>query len=179
MNATWRITRAPACAESRGAALLLVIGATAALGAIAALLLSLSLLAYEGAALRADGTQAHLLASAGLLAVEWELQRGRLMVPAAGIVWQGTLPAAPPGFEALPAASQPSLLGEPGSGCGYEVSLSRVLGPAGEPRVTMIEGVPEAAILIDAEAAGWCGRGAAAIEARFAVVPSTTATRLY
>jgi hypothetical protein len=166
-------------ADPRGAALLLVIGATAALGTLAALLLSLALLAYEGAALRADGTQARLLASAGLLEVERELQLGRLAVPATGVVWQGTLPVAPPGVEVLPAADRPPLLGAPGSGCGFEVSLSKVLGPTGEPQSTTIEGVVEAATLIDARAKGWCGRGATAIEARFAVVPSTVAIRLY
>jgi hypothetical protein len=141
---------------------LLVIGATAALGTLAALLLSVSLLAYEGAVLRADGAQARLLAAAGLLEVERELRLGHLLVP-----------------DALSAAAKPQLLGAYGGGCGFQVSLSRVRGPSGDDRWIDLAGMPGPAILVDALADGWCGRGAAGIEARFAVVPAITGTRLY
>ena len=169
---------APGC-HCHGSALLLAIGATAALGALATLFLSLSLLAYEGAALRVDGTQARLLARVGILQVEAELEAGRIIVPSGGVVWEGTVPPAPSGLDPLPAAPKPELLGAPGSGCGFRVSLARVLGPTGLPRSVILAGVPEAAMLVDAHAAGWCGRGAAEIEARFAVVPGKVAVRLH
>jgi hypothetical protein len=156
-----------------------VIGATAALGTLAALLLSLSLLAYEGAALRADGAQARLLAVSGLLEVERELRLGRLLVPAGGIVWQGTLPAPPPGLDAPSAATKPQLLGAHGDGCGFQISLSRVRGPSGDDRWIDLSGMPGPAVLVDALAEGWCGRGVAEVEARFAVVPAITGTRLH
>ncbi len=165
--------------RSSGSALLLVIGATAALGALVTLLLSLSLLAYEGAALRVEGTQARLLARAGILEARTELGAGRILVSSGGAVWHGTVPVAPPGVDPLPAAGKPQLLGAPGSGCGFRVSLTRVLGPSGEPQSVILEGVPEAAMLVDARADGWCGRGAAKIGARFAVVPGKTAVRLH
>jgi len=162
-----------------GSALLLVIGATAALGALVAMFLSLSLLAYEGAALRVDGSQARLLALAGILEVEIELEAGRILVPSGGVVWEGTVPPAPSGLDPLPAAAKPQLLGAPGSGCGFRVSLARVLGPGGTAQSVILDGVLEAAMLVDARADGWCGRGAAEISARFAVVPGKIAVRLH
>jgi len=165
--------------QTRGSALLLVIGATAALGALATLLLSLSLLAYEGAALRVDGAQARHLALAGLLEARAELEAGRILVGSGSVVWQGTVPLAPPGLDPLPAAGKPPLLGAPGGGCGYRVSFARVLGPGGDPQSTILGGIPEAAMLVDARAEGWCGRGAAEIAARFAVVPGRIAVRLH
>ena len=164
---------------SNGSALLLVIGATAALGALATLLLSLSLLAYEAAALRVEGAQARLLAGAGILEARTELEAGRILVPSGGVVWHGTVPVAPPGVDSLPAAARPQLLGAPGSGCGFQVSLTRVLGPSGELRSVTLDGVLESAMLVDARAEGWCGRGAAEIGARFAVVPGRIAVRLH
>jgi hypothetical protein len=162
-----------------GSALLLVIGATAALGALVTLLLSLSLLAYEGAALRVDGTQARLLARSGILEVETELAAGRILVPSGGIVWDGTVPTAPPGIDSMPAAAKPEILGAPGSGCGFRVSLARVLRPGGALQSVILDGVPDSAMLVDARAVGWCGRGAAEIDARFAVVPGKIAVRLH
>ncbi len=165
--------------HSSGSALLLVIGATAVLGTLAALLLSLSLLAYDGAALRVDGAQARLLSRAGLLQIEIELQAGRVIVPSSGIVWKGTLPPAPSGLQPLPTAPNPRLVGTPGSGCGYHVSLTWVLGPGGRPQSVILNGVSGAAILVDARASGWCGRGVSQSEARFAVVPGKIAVRLH
>ena len=165
--------------QTSGSALLLVIGATAVLGTLATLLLSLSLLAYEGAALRVDGAQARLLSRAGLLEIEIELEAGRIIVPSSGIVWDGTVPPAPPGIDPLPAAAKPQLLGAPGSGCGFRVSLAQVFEPSGKPQSVILSGVPEAAMLVDARADGWCGRGFAEISARFAVVPGKIAVRLH
>ena len=169
----------PIEAHSRGAALLLVIGATAALGTLATLLLSFSLLAYESAALRVDGTQARLLAQAGILEVGMALEDGRLPVPAVELVWQGRVPPAPPGFDSLPVAGEPQLPGVPGGGCGFRVFLMRVLRPTGEPQVVIVDGALEPAALVDARAEGWCGRGAAEVEARFAVVGGKIAVRLH
>ena len=165
--------------RSQGAALLLVIGATAALGVLATLLLSFSLLAYEGVALRVDGTQARLLAQAGILEVGTELEAGRLLVPVGGVVWQGNLPPPPSGLAPLPAAGKPLLTGAPGSGCGFRVTLARVLGPNGKPQSVILVGTLEIAMLVDARAEGWCGRGSAEVDARFAVVPGKSAVRLH
>ena len=150
-------------AES-GSALLLVVGATAAIATLAAAMLSTSLLAYEIAALDHQGTQARLLAASALDALAGELQAGRLAAPGTGneIVWTEATPVV--GVATLPA------------GCRFEVRLRAAVGPRGEPLVD--SSVPPARLL-DAVAEGRCGRGLEVREGRFAVAADGSMTRLY
>ena len=149
-----------------GSALLLVVAATAAVSMLALATLSAALLAYEVAVLEHEGTQARLLTGSGLELVGAELAAGRLRVPAQGDVstWEPILPPAPPGAIPLP------------RGCGVQVRLAVVSGPAG-PRLW--EGSEIAARLVDARAEASCGRGFDTREARFAVAVTGAVTRLY
>jgi len=139
-----------------GSALLLVLGATAALGALALATLSVSLLAYEVAVLEHQGEQARLLARTGLDLASAELAAGRLAVPPLGLEtsWQLILPAPPPGAAPLP------------PGCGVSVRLSRV--PSGAPQE-----------LFDMFAEGQCGRGMHHRAARFERLDDGTWRRLF
>jgi len=149
-----------------GSALLLVVGATAAVSMLALTTLSAALLAYEVAVLEHEGIQARLLTGSGLELVGGELAAGRLRVPVEGDVstWEPVLPPAPPGAAPLP------------RGCGVHVRLVVVSGPAG-PRVW--EGSEITAVLVDARAEASCGRGFDAREGRFAVAVTGAVTRLY
>ncbi len=57
--------------------------------------------------------------------------------------------------------------------------VAQIQARRGGATATLTDGVPEAAMLVDARADGWCGRGAAEIGARFAVVPGKIAVRLH
>jgi len=145
---------------------LLVIGATAALSALAMALLTASMISYEIAHLRHDGAQARLLAESALALVEIELATGRLAVPGVGrtVRWEGVLPAPPPGMTPWP------------SGCGFGASLAPVLGPAGVQR--LLSGDFDGA-LVDVVAEGWCGRGFHARKGRVAVAADRRVKHLY
>ncbi|MGD8330912.1 MAG: hypothetical protein PVJ49_15895, partial [Acidobacteriota bacterium] len=86
-----------------GSALLLVIGATAALAALALATLSVSLLAYDVAMLEHQGEQARLLARTGVDLAFAELAAGRVALPPPGLEtsWQPALPPLPPGAPPL------------------------------------------------------------------------------
>ena len=158
--------------SEKGSALLLVAGATAAVGALVAALLTASFVAYETAALRHDGTQARLLAESALGMLGAEIARRHVRLPGAAgdsVVWQGAAPAPPAGF-AAPAA----MSGEP---CGFRVRLDVVPDPNGMRHELTPDG--PGALLVDALAEGFCGRGYAAIEARFAVADDRSVARLY
>ena len=150
----------------RGSALLLVVGATAAISALTLALLSASLLAYEVASIEHQGAQARVLARSALNLTGAELAAGRLSVPAAGavVLWQETIPSPPPGMPALPA------------GCGFTVRLTLVAGPGGgrQWRGSVIP-----AMLVDAAVEGRCGRGHSALAGRFAVDINGSVVRLY
>jgi len=149
----------------RGSALLLVVGATAALSALALAMLSASLLAYEVAVLEHQGAQARLLSGSALDLVGAELAAGRLRPPAgaAEVVWAPPLPSPPAGLS-LPA------------GCGFQVRLSLVRGPSG-PQTWEAATVP--AVLVDVVAEGRCGRGFDARTGRYAVGADGSVVRLY
>jgi hypothetical protein len=142
--------------DEAGSALLLVLGATAALSALALATLSVSLLAYDIAVLEHQGEQARLLAHTGLDLVFAELAAGRLAVPPPGLEtsWQPVLPPAPPGAPPLPA------------GCGVVVRLSRV--PSSSPGA-----------LVVALAEGRCGRGLQERAGRFERAADGSLRRLY
>ena len=149
-----------------GSALLLVVGATAAIGALTLALLTASMLAYEVATLEYQGSQARLLARSALDLVGRELAAGRLMAPVTGgqVLWQLAVPSVPAGMPALP------------PGCGFQVRLTPVPGPAGV-QTWRSGAVPST--LIDAVAEGRCGRGYGSIGGRFAVPAGGSAVRLY
>ena len=125
--------------RDQGSALLLVVGATAALSALALATLSASLLAYEIAVLEHHGAQARLLAASALDLLAVELAAGRVRVPVAGVesAWEPALPEPPPGISPLP------------SGCGFRVRLLLVNGPSG-PQPWEASVAP--AVLVDAVA---------------------------
>lgn len=156
----------PQVRRERGSALLLVVGATAALSALALATLSASLLAYEIAVLEHHGAQARLLAASALDLLAGELAAGRIRAPVAGAesVWEPPLPEPPPGSSPLP------------RGCGFRVRLSLVLGPSG-PQTWEASTVP--AVLVDAVAEARCGRGFDTLSARFAVGGDGLVVRLY
>lgn len=160
-----RIDR-PGGVPEGGSALLLVVGATAAISALTLALLTASLLAYEVATLEYEGTQARLLARSALDLVGRELAAARLTVPVTGgaVLWQHAAPPPPTGMPALPA------------GCGFQVRLTLVTGPAGTQR-WQSAAVP--AVLVDAVSEGRCGRGYSAVDGRFAVDSQGSVVRLY
>lgn len=129
-----------------GSALLLVLGATAALSALALATLSVSLLAYHIAVLEHQGVQARLLARTGLDLAFAEFAAGRLSAPPLGLEtsWQANLPAPPPGAPPLP------------PGCEVTVRLARVNAASALP------------VLVDASAEAHCGRGYGQRAGRFA-----------
>ena len=183
---TLRVFQQPArragWSRARGSSVLLVVGATAALATLAALLLTASLTAYESAALRLDGTQARLLAEAGLLEVGRALSSGELVVAegsALPVVWTGQLPQAPTGFRPLAASPEPEPDAAPGGGCGYQVTLTVVAGPNGPQHAWPTTAEEPGPLLVDALATGWCGRGRSEIRARFAIEPERPARRLH
>jgi hypothetical protein len=155
-----------------GSALLLAVGATAALGTLALALLSASLAAYEIAALQGSGAQARLLAESALDRVGEEVARGRLGLPGAGetTVWEAAPPPPPPGV------SGPSGASAGPSGCGFRARLSLVPGPFGPQRLAA-DGIE--ATLFDVLAEGWCGRGYHRREARYARRDDGGVLRLY
>ncbi len=158
--------------SERGSALLLVVGATAAVGVLVAALLTASFIAYETAALRHEGTQARLLAESALDMLGGEIARRRLRLPAAagdGVVWEGKPPSPPAGFEA------PSAMG--GEPCGFRARLEAV--PASNGMRYELTPDGPGALLVDVLAEGFCGRGYAALEARFAVADDRSVVRLY
>ncbi len=150
-------------AES-GSALLLVVGTTAAIGTLAAALLSTSLFAYEIAVLDHQGAQARLLAASALDAIAGELEAGRLRVPGTSneIAWTEDVPSAPD--RGVPA------------GCRFEVRLSVLTGPRGQP---LYDSSTPPARLIDALVEGRCGRGLEIREGRFALAVDGSVARLY
>ncbi len=150
----------------QGSALLLVVGATAALSALALATLSASLLAYEIAVLEHHGAQARLLAVSALDVLGAELAAGRVGIPGAGAesVWEPPLPEPPPGTAPLP------------PGCGFRVRLSLVPGPSG-PQTWEASAVP--ALLVDALAEAHCGRGFDTMSARFAMGEDGFVVRLF
>lgn len=152
--------------REQGSALLLVLGATAALSALALATLSASLLAYEVAVLEHHGAQARLLAASALDLLAAELVAGRVSVPVAGAetTWEPPLPEPPPGAPPLP------------PGCGFRVRLSLVPGPSG-PQTW--EASTVAAVLVDAIAEARCGRGFDTLPARFAVGEDGSVVRLF
>jgi len=152
--------------RDQGSALLLVVGATAALSALALATLSASLLAYEIAVLEHHGAQARLLAVSALDLLGAELASGRVGIPGAGTesVWEPPLPPPPPGTAPLP------------PGCGFRVRLSLVAGPSG-PQTWEASVVP--AVLVDALAEANCGRGFATMSARFAASDDGSIFRLF
>lgn len=169
-----------------GSALLLVAGASAAVAMLAMILLSAALSAYETAALRRDGIQARLLAASGLVRLADELAAGGVVIPrqvGSSTVWRGELPAPPVGSEplrpafaatlSLPPRGAASTLGD----CGFRVTLRPVPGPAGAQRLSGTDG--PGAVLVDAIAEGWCGRGYERLLARFALFDDGTIERLY
>lgn len=151
---------------SSGSALLLAVGATAAVSALALATLSASLLAYEIAAVEHQGTLARLLARSGLDLAVAELAMNRLPPPAAGaqVAWTPALPPPPSGAPPLPA------------GCGFRVVLTRVA--TAPPPVGPPPPVP-APILIDAVAEARCGRGFERRSARLARAADGSVARLY
>jgi len=157
--------RAPGV-EQRGSALLLVVGATATVGALTLALLTASLLSYEIAATEHQGSEARLLARTALDVAGRELAAGGLPVPAPGavVLWQRVVPSPPPGMRALPVP------------CAVAVRLRRVMGPGGARRWG---GSAVPAALVDATSEGTCGRGYAKLEGRFAVDGSGAVVRLY
>jgi hypothetical protein len=155
-----------ATGSEEGSALLLVVGASAALAAIAMALLTASFLAYEIAALEYHGSQARALAQSALELTGRELAAGRVAVPSLGMAsqWQHSAPAAPAGMPALP------------PGCGFQVRLTAVRGPGGAQQWGA-SAFP--ATLVDAVAEGRCGRGFSTQAGRFAVDIRGAAIRIY
>jgi hypothetical protein len=149
-----------------GSALLLVVGATAAISALSLALLTAPLLAYELATLEYEGAQARIMARSALDLVRRELATGRVAMPAAGapVLWQSAAPPVPPGMPALP------------PGCGFQVRLTPVRGPAGTQQWR--SGAAPAS-LVDAVAEGRCGRGYNSVGGRFAVATGGSVVRLY
>lgn len=146
----------PGRGRQRGSALLLVLGATAVLSALALATLSLSLLAYDVAVLEHQGEQARLLARTGLDLAFEELAAGRLPVPPPGLEtsWRPALPPPPPGAPPLPV------------GCGVAVRLSRVRSSS-------------PVVLVEALAEGRCGRGLQQRRGRFERRADGALLRLY
>jgi hypothetical protein len=144
-------------ARERGSALLLVVGATAALGALALATLSVSLLSYEIAVVEHHGEQARLLSRTGLDLVARELIAGRLAPPPPGIeaTWTAVPPPPPPGAPPLP------------QGCRVIVRLTRVDTAITPP------------VLFDVLAEARCGRGFDRRDGRFARAADGTVRRLY
>ncbi len=158
--------------SERGSALLLVAGATAAVGVLVAALLTAAFIAYETAALRHDGMQARLLAESALDMLGVEIARRQVRLPTAAgdsVVWQGQPPAPPAGFAAPSARS-----GEP---CGFRARLETVPSAAGVRYELTPDG--PGGLLVDVLAEGFCGRGYAALAARFAVTADRSVVRLY
>ena len=156
----------------RGSALVLVAAATAALGTLAAGLLTAALISYETAAMQRDGTQARLLAESALELVGGDLAAGTLVapsIPGDSVEWEEQLPVAPPGF------GPPTSMTD--GACGFRVVLTAAIGPDGAQLLTEVD--DDVAALVDAQATGWCGRGYATIPARFAVFSQATVRRLY
>jgi hypothetical protein len=145
-----------------GSALLLVVGATAALCALALATLSVAMLAYEIAVLEHRGVAARLLSRSALDLTAGELASGRLAVPppSGQSVWEPALPPPPSGAPALP------------RGCGFRVLLSRV-----EAVAPPTSAVPP--LLVDAVAEARCGRGFDRRRARYAVDAVGAVKRLY
>lgn len=152
--------------QQQGSALLLVVGATAAMSALALATLSAALISYEVAALEHEGAAARLLAVSGLELVAAELAAGRQVPsPLAATDWLPALPTAPAGA-ALPA------------GCGVRVRLSAAdAGPS--PPLPLPPGEEPPPLLVDAVAEARCGRGLDRREARFAVAVDGMVRRLY
>jgi len=136
------------CTADRGAALLLVTGATAVLAMLTALMLAAALASYEARSYRADLAQARALADAVVLQATAALGDGELPWPAAARpvrVRNGFLETprsavrvavfpTPPGAAWPPSTPAPPDPGTPDLGVGATVSVSRVVGPRGDLR---------------------------------------------
>ena len=149
----------------------MVTGATAALATLTALLLAAALASYEARSYRADLVQARAMADAVVLQTVVALSNGELPWPTSTQpvrVRNGVLEASRSAvpvtvFPTLPATGWPpvvQLASGPGAsalGLGASATLSRVVGPRGDPRSV---GDP-AAQLVDVDIAAWFRRARA------------------
>jgi len=130
-----------------GAALLVVIAATAGLTVMTSMLLLSGRVAYEIAGMRADSMQAAALAEGTIRQAIAALEAAALSPPAAGTplrVLNGVAPGGlllpvarfprPPGPARWPAITEDPEIRPPGGGLGAEVILEVVVGPRGEVR---------------------------------------------
>ncbi len=162
-----------------GAALLVVTGVTAALAMLAALMLAAALASYEARSYRADLVQARALADAVVHQVVVALSNGQLPRPTVSRpvrVRNGVLEASGAAVPVAafptpawggwpPAVGSASLPGAAVLGLGASATLSRVVGPEGEPRA---HGEPPGE-LIDVDVAAWFRRASVQHRARLAV----------
>ena len=172
-----------------GSALLVVIGATAALSVVASLLLLSSLAAYEATGYRADRAQAELLAQAALGQTGRALRLGVLPLPRRahpvsmrnGFIEPGgtqvpvaTFPTAAPGWPATtarPPGPDASILG-----VGALVTLQVVVGPRGDLRERTTEA--GSGRLIEATVISWYRRSRVTLRGRFVLLPDGSVQRL-
>ena len=156
------------CAADRGAALLLVTGATAVLATLTGLMLAAALASYEARSYRADLVQARALADAVVLQAVVTLADGDLPWPTPsrpvrvrnGVLEasRSTVPVAvfpkPPWADWPPTVPSASVPGGPLLGLGAAATLSRVIGPGGDLRTI---GDP-ATYLVDVDVVVWFRR---------------------
>lgn len=165
-------------ADRSGTALLVVIGATAALAVPATLLVYAAGIAYQVQGYRLERRQAVALARTAALQAAAALEDGSLPIPAPGrplMVRNGVLQSTgrlvdvarfprPPGAD-WPAASDVPPLGDPPTfGVGAEVEVVAVIGPAGEARGRSL--TADGSRLVDLRVRAWFRRAVAARSAR-------------
>lgn len=156
---------------SRGAALLIVVGATAALAVPVTLLLYAAGVAYEVQGYRAERAQALQLARAVLLQAAAALENGELPLPDPGrpvLVRNGVhegpgRPVSvarfprPPGAGGWPPRTDAPPVGDPPAfGHGAEVEIVAVTGPRGDARGRAL--TPDGSRLVDLRVRAWFRR---------------------
>lgn len=164
--------------RERGAALLVVIGATAALAVPVCLLLFAAGVAYEVQGYRAERAQAEQLAGAVLLQAADALEAGEIPAPTAtravrvrnGVLEGAARPVDVARFPRPPAAAWPALADAPPTtdpplfGVGAEVELAAVTGPRGDVRGRSL--TPDGSVLVDVQVRAWFRRAVVIRSAR-------------
>lgn len=159
--------------DRSGAALLVVIGATAALAVPVTLLLFAAGTAYDVQGYRRERQQAEQLVRAVVLQAAAALEAGSVPSPAPGrtvTVRNGVLEGAgrtvdvarfprPPAADWPPLTDAPPLGEPPVFGVGAEVTLSSVIGPRGEARGRSL--TADGSRLIDLRVRAWYRRAVA------------------
>lgn len=175
-----------------GSALLVVVGATAALAVMAQLLLLASTTVWAILSFHLDREQAVELARAGLVQVDAGLRAGALTVPEGDAVVDvggelSSIPSPPPGWWREgprpwpPTTPEPPVASSPALGKGRAVLLRRVPGPDGEPRTVPVsteEGETVEAALLEVRMVAWFRRATVETAGRFLVHESGLVRRL-